>query len=258
MKNTQPSGFGYLLKGFSMLMTPGIKRFVFIPLIINIIIFVVFFYFSAHYFSHFVVWLDHKIPNWLQWLNWIIWPMFILISLFIVAYCFIIIASIIAAPFNIFLSDKVDLIITGKKANPDESVWDAVKDIPRALKRELDKLLYYLPRAVILLILFLIPVVNIVAGVLWFIYGCWVMSIQYIDYPMDNHRIPFQTMRIAMRKKLFTCLGFGCAMVIMLMIPILNLFVIPSAVIGATLMWHDHFKEMDMSSTKKVKQTDKI
>lgn len=253
MKNTSRSGFNYLLQGFSMLMSPGLKRFVFIPLIINTLIFAILFYFSAHYFSHFVVWLDHKIPSWLHWLNWIIWPLFIAISLFIIAYTFILVASIIASPFNVFLAEKVELIQTGKTPNPNDTIWDAIKDVPRALKREVDKILYYLPRAVILLILFLIPGINIIASVLWFIYGCWVMSIQYLDYPMDNHKIPFQEMRKAMRKKTFLSLSFGCTVVVVLMIPVLNFFVIPAAVIGATLMWQDHFSHLN---TQKITHDD--
>jgi len=234
------NGFGYLFKGFSMLTKPGIKRYVFIPLFINIILFLGFFFLALHYFSDFVTWFDHKIPHFLQWLNWILWPMFALACLFIIAYSFIIIANLIAAPFNSFLAEKVELVATGKKPNPDESTWDAIKDLPRVMKREVDKLVYYLPRAVILLVLFLIPGINIIATVLWFLFGCWVMSMQYVDYPMDLHKVSFEEMRKKMRKKPFMHLTFGCAVVIILLIPVVNFLLIPASVIGATLMYLDH------------------
>lgn len=250
MQNTPISGFAYLLRGFSMLTAPGLKRFVFIPLIINIVLFALLFYVSAHYFSHFVVWVDHKVPNWLHWLNWIIWPIFVLATIFIISYVFLIVANLIAAPFNSFLAEKVELIQTGKKPNADESVWDAVKDMPRVMGREFSKIMYYIPRFIILLILFIIPVVNIIASVLWFIFGCWVMAIQYVDYPMDIHKISFPEMRKRMRKRSLHHLSFGCGVVIVLMIPILNFLVIPAAVIGATLMWLD--EQQELASTEKT------
>ena len=52
-----------------------------------------------------------------------------------------------------------------------------IKDIPRALWREVQKILYYLPRAIGLLIIGLIPVVNLVAAVLWFLFNSWMMAL---------------------------------------------------------------------------------
>ncbi|MBP2261259.1 uncharacterized protein involved in cysteine biosynthesis [Pseudomonas sp. BP8] len=40
-----------------------------------------------------------------------------------------------------------------------------------------------MPRALALLILSFIPVVNVIAAPLWLIFGVWMMAIQYIDYP---------------------------------------------------------------------------
>lgn len=257
MRRRSSTGFGYLLLGFSMLTKPGIKRFVLIPLAINIALFAVLFFFAGHYFGDFVSWLDHKLPAWLHWLNWILWPVFVLSVLFVLAYFFVIIANIISAPFNSFLAEKVEWIETGHKPNPEDTVTDAAKDIPRVLSRELSKLKYYLPRAVVLLILFLIPGVNVVATVLWFIFGCWSMCMQYLDYPMDNHKVSLALMRKAMRQHLGLSLSFGCAVVIVLMIPVLNFLVIPAAVIGATLMWLD-YRQQWLSDSASANSTDQI
>lgn len=65
-----------------------------------------------------------------------------------------------------------------------------VKDIPRIMKREVQKLAYYLPRAIVLLLLYLIPGIGqTVAPLLWFGFSAWMLAIQYCDYPFDSSAI---------------------------------------------------------------------
>ncbi len=60
-----------------------------------------------------------------------------------------------------------------------------MKDIPRIMKREWQKLARYLPRAIVLLLLYFIPGVGqTVAPVLWFLFSAWMLAIQYCDYPL--------------------------------------------------------------------------
>jgi CysZ protein len=238
MRNTPTSGFGYLLKGFKMLNQKGLKRYVYIPLAINIVIYIFAIYSCGHYFAEFIGWLDGMLPSWLQWLGWILWPLFVVASGLLILYTFTLVANLVGAPFNSFLSEKVELLVTGKKLK-DEGVLGALKDIPRTLKRQLAIILYYLPRFIVLLVLLLIPALNVIGSVLWFVFGCWVMAMQYIDYPMDNHKVDFKDMRLAMRKLNFKYMGFGLAVTIGMLIPIVNLFVMPAAVIGATLFYLD-------------------
>ena len=61
---------------------------------------------------------------------------------------------------------------------------------PRAFLREVRKLLTYLPMTLGVLLLTIIPVFTAFAPLGWFLLGAWMMSLQFIDYPMDNHRLP--------------------------------------------------------------------
>jgi len=72
---------------------------------------------------------------------------------------------------------------------------------------------------------------------LWFVFSAWMMAMQYIDYPMDNHRTTFDDMRKYLKTHRGISFGFGCAVMIAAMIPGVNFFVMPAAVAGATLMW---------------------
>ena len=103
--------------------------------------------------------------------------------------------------------------------------------------RELRKLLYYLPRLVILLLLTLIPVVNLVASPLLLVFGVWMMAVQYIDYQADNEKVSFIDTLRWMRGRRGLSLGFGFLVYIGMLIPLVNLLVMPSAVAGSTLLW---------------------
>jgi len=61
--------------------------------------------------------------------------------------------------------------------------------------------------------------------------------LQYLDYPMDNHRLEFKVIRKKLANKKLNNLSFGSAVMLVSMLPILNFLVMPAAVIGATILW---------------------
>ena len=72
------------------------------------------------------------------------------------------------------------------------------------------------------------------------------MAIQYIDYPFDNHKISFITMRDALKQRRGKCLSFGALVTLFSAIPVVNLFVMPVAICGATAMWVDHYRQQQL------------
>jgi CysZ protein len=114
--------------------------------------------------------------------------------------------------------------------------------ISRTLLRELKKLEYFIPRYLGLLLISFIPVVNIVSPVLWFVFGAWVLTLQYLDYALDNNGHSFADLHQALKLQPLTTLGFGFVVAIGFMIPLVNLLVMPAAVCGATLYWSEQIK----------------
>lgn len=153
------NGVSYLTQGFRLIAQPQLRRFVIIPLIINILIFSGLISIAGHFFSDLVAWIDGALPEWLAWLNWLLWIVFGVSMLFIMAYLFILIANIIAAPFNGLLSERVQVFLTGKELETKETFAQLAI---RSVSRQLSLLLYYVPRALGLLILFLIPGKSVV------------------------------------------------------------------------------------------------
>ena len=233
----------YFLQGFTLIQTKGLKRFVFIPLAVNLILFSCALYALFGQIDGAIIWLVELIPDWLGWLktalSYIIWPLAVISVLLVFALIFGTLANWIAAPFNGLLAEKVEKHLTGQDLG-DTGVMDIVKDIPRTLGRELSKLGYYLPRAIgFLLLFFILPVIG---QVLWFLFSAWMMAIQYCDYAFDNHKVSFKDMRRTLNQSRGSCFSFGIGVSVFSMIPIVNFLVMPVAICGATAMWVDNLK----------------
>ena len=236
-------GANYLLKGFSLIHQKGIRRFAYIPMAINTLLFSFAIWLSV---SEFDSWIHRMIPSWipewlLGWIMWIIWPLFASLLLITIFFTFSIIANILAAPFNGPLAEAVEKKLLGQA--PEGLNWsEIIKDAPSMIWNEIRKLAYVLLWMIPLFILSWIPVVNITAPVLWVLFSSWMLAIDYHDYPMGNHQLKFPQQRELLRQKRFLALGFGAATLAATMIPIINFLVIPAAVAGATALYIDNYK----------------
>jgi len=237
--NNPAYGPGCLLKGLAMLKLPVLRRFILLPVLINLILFGIGFVVLQHYFSELMTWL---IPEWLDWLRWLLWPLFGLSFILVVYFFFVMFANLIAAPFYSLLAEKALIVLSGDKVE-NSSVLPLMKTVMPAIMSELGRMGYFITRAIPLLILFLIPGVNIVAPFLWFLFGAWFFSLDYTAYPLESQGILFKEQREIMKKKRLGALGFGSLLSFCLAVPILNLFIPPAAVIGATVYFMDAEKE---------------
>ncbi|WP_371920844.1 sulfate transporter CysZ [Pseudomonas sp. v388] len=231
------SGPQYLSQGLKLVLSPGLRLFVLLPLSINLVLFCGLIYLAIHQFGMWVDTFMPALPDWLSFLSYILWPLFVALVLLMVFFSFTMIANIIAAPFNGFLSEKVEAVIRGVDESPDFSWGELAAMVPRTLAREARKLGYMLPRMLGLFILSFIPVVNLIAAPLWLLFGIWMMAIQYIDYPADNHKLGWNEMLAWLKSKRWQSLSFGGIVYAALLVPGVNLLMMPAAVAGATLFW---------------------
>ncbi|MDP6164827.1 MAG: sulfate transporter CysZ [Gammaproteobacteria bacterium] len=229
-------GFIYLAKGARLLTHKELRLFVFLPLLVNVLLFglgigLVFIYVGG--------WVDASVaalPDWLAWSAWLLWLVLTLLLAMGVFWGFNIIANLIAAPFNGLLAEKTQMLLTGCPV--DGGGWDDfLRLLPSALGREVSKLLYYLPRVIILFVVGFIPGMQLFMPWLWLAFAAWMMAIQYVDYPMDNNRISFANMKRRLRQRKLLHLSFGSGVSLLLLLPLINFFVMPIAVVGATILW---------------------
>ncbi|HSG03730.1 MAG TPA: sulfate transporter CysZ [Marinobacterium sp.] len=244
--NNPVAGSAYLLRGLAYLPTPGIRSFVIIPLMINLVLFATAIYLL---FSNFSAWVQFLIDlwlpdwDWLSFLEYLLWPLLAVLVVIGVYYGFSVVANFIAAPFNGILAEKVEQQLRGQVNSNLDSWQSALKVIPQSLGRELSKLAYYLPRLLLLFVLSFIPILNLAMPFIWFAFGAWMMAIQYCDYPMDNNRVSFKQMKLLLAQRRWSSLGFGSLVQMGMLVPLLNLLLMPAAVIGATIFWVEQYRD---------------
>ena len=228
------TGAGYFFKGLSLLNKPGVRRFVIMPLLINILIFSGLIWLSADRFGGFIDWMTPSLPDWLLWLTWLLWLVFGLMAFIVLFFGFSILANLVGAPFNSYLAGAVEKYLTGQ-ALPEtgKSLW---QDVVEAILGELKKILYYLLWAIPLLIIGFIPGINLLAPVLWAVFGAWMLSLEYTDYPLGNYGLTFPAIRRKISEQRMLSLGFGGAVMLATLIPLFNFLVMPVAVAGATAL----------------------
>lgn len=241
MNGSLAEGIRYFLDGFKLITKPGLRLYVFVPLLINFTLFFFASWYSYGLYTEGVNKLLSYIPDWLSFIEWILLPIFILTMGTIIFFIFNMVANIVASPFNGLLAEKTELYLTNQDSlGQGGGFAELVKIVPHSVMRELHKLKYYLPRFFLLTLLtFWIPGLNILV----FLFGAWMMSIQYIDYPMDNHKISMKDMIALIKTRNLSALGFGGVVMFTLMVPILNFVVIPAAVCGASIFWVKELKD---------------
>ena len=236
----------YVLVGWHLVRRPGLRRFVLAPLAVNLAVFGGLGWWLTGTASEWVagwtlferhgeLWLLGALETLLRWL-------LTLALVFALAWLFTLLANLVGAPFNGLLAERVEAHLTGERPTEDPGWLSMLRGLPRLMGSEIAKLLYLLGWLVPLLLLHLVPLVNVVAPALLFLFGAWMFALEYLDYPMGNHGALFRDVRGAARERRRTAFGFGLAVAALSVVPIVNLVVMPVAVAGATALWVDHWR----------------
>ena len=234
------TGANYVLKGLRLINKPGVRSFVIVPLLINTLLFTALIWFLSGQFGELVDQWTPSLPDWLSWLSWLLWLLFGTAILIILFFSFTILANLIGAPFNSYLSAAVELHLTG--SSPESETRGVFTEIMNSLSGELKKIMYFILWSIPLIVITFIPVINVISPLLWAIFGAWMMSIEYADYPLGNRGLSFPEIKTTLRQKSILSLGFGGMVMLISLIPVFNFLIMPVAVIGATIMRIEQFK----------------
>jgi len=241
------SGFGHIFNGLKLITQPGLRRFVIIPLSINVALFGGATWYLFIKFDEWMTSLLPDFPDWLSWLEsllmWLLWPLFSVMILLVIFYTFTFIANLIAAPFNSLLAEKVEKHLTGQPVDSGPG-FPTSEMIKRSIASELGKLIYFIKWWLLLFILTLIPVVNLAAPFIWVLFGAWMLSLEYLDYPMANHNKFFKDINKQAMSKRSLSFGFGGGVMLLTSIPLLNFIAMPAGVAGATSLWVKHGEQI--------------
>lgn len=245
------AGARFLLGGFSLINQPGVRRFAYIPILINTLLFSAAIWFGVSQFDYWMTALSPAwLPGWLETaLMWILWPLFAVLILIIVFFTFTILANIVAAPFNGLLAEAVEKRLSNQPP-PEQTMLQLIADTPRMIWNEIRKLGYLLKWMLPLLLLSWIPGLNLIAPLLWIGFSSWTLALDYHDYPLGNHLLGFPEQRALLRQKRGLALGFGMTTLGATMIPVINFLVIPAATAGATQLYVERLKGLPVKTAQ--------
>ncbi|QEY50748.1 sulfate transporter CysZ [Legionella longbeachae] len=226
-------GTFYLLRGIRHLFTKGLKRFIILPLVVNFLMFAGLFYLISHYLLPYAYYYLNQLPSWLSFLSTLFFIIFILGFFLMFLSLFTVVFNVVAAPLNGLLAEKTQNILYASSI-PDISFYQMAL---RSLQRQMEFLRYFIPRFCGVGILFFVPFLQPVYPFIWFIFNAWMLSIQYQDFAMDNNLVDFKEMRQEIKRNKMRSLGLGCSINLASLIPVINILVMPAAVIASTILF---------------------
>ena len=235
------AGAGYVWKGFRLIRRPGLRRYFLMPILLNVLIFSMLTWYGTGKLTA----LAHQyLPEsggwWIAILALLAAVLVGLAFLVLIFFGFTLLLNLIGAPFNDLLAEKVEAMLNGESKGP-ASGWSRLPAVAvAAVKNELKKYIYFLILGLLVLIPAWIPGLNVVvAPVLSVLVGGWMLAIEYLAYPMGRHDQLFPAVRKWAGANFLLSLGFGLTVLLFTMTPLVNLLIMPAAVAGATLMWHE-------------------
>lgn len=232
------SGIYYFFLGLKNLNKKGLRALVILPIVFNVLIFAAIAYFSYHYLAAFTHYYISKLPSWLSFLNTVFTVLFFLLFVLVFMTTFSVLANICAAPFNGLLAERAQKLL---KEDPiPERGWRQM--VIQTIRRQGQFIAYYIPRFIGMCLLFFIPPLHPILPLLWFLFNAWILSIQYQDFVMDNNLVDFKSMKNMISDRRALSFGFGIIISAISVIPIINLAIMPAAVIGGTLVFYEYKK----------------
>ena len=171
-------------------------------------------------------------------LNIVIYYIFFgLISVFLfvlIGYTFNLVVSILASPFNDFLSGRVEKILLGEKPQTlQEGLMKSLRNFLVILREEIKKIIVISLIALIAVVLGFFPILAPVS----FFLSAVCLSIQFLDYTWCRREMSFRSCFRDLKKFLFSYSFAGVLFSFIMMVPILSLFCISYAVVFYTIIW---------------------
>jgi len=217
-------------QGFFLLARPELRRFIWMPLLLNLCLYALGLWAIHYYFD---IAINYFLPTWLIWLHWFLWPLVAASFIVLMFLSFTLLANLLGSPFYSILADKVAAILgLQQELRHEEPLWQAVQ---HGMATELSRLRYYGIRVLPMLLLFVIPVVNIAVPLFWLLFNGWFLMLEYTSYPLERYGCDFDEQRCILAKARVASICFGVAVLLGLTVPLLNVLIPPAAVVGAVI-----------------------
>ncbi|MDQ6954712.1 MAG: EI24 domain-containing protein [Mariprofundaceae bacterium] len=163
-------------------------------------------------------------------LSWLVWILAILLALLTGVVSFAILGSAATAPWLDELAVQVELLRGYKGVEQGGVAW---KQCLASLSNSARPLLGLLVWGCVALFIFMIPVIGPIMGtVIWTYAGIRFLCFELMDTTASREKLNFTARKTMLNERWFFWLGFGGLAMLLMMLPLLNLLVIPAAVVA--------------------------
>ena len=239
------SGLTYPARALGVLArTPRLWGYILIPILVNIVV-------GATLYAGLLVAgfraidsLVAGLPDWAALLSLLLRVLLVIGLLIATGFVLVRFGVVFGSPWYAQLSGELELLRTGQPApEAGTGLGIALRDLGRALKFELQKLLLIVAIGLLLLLLNLIPVVGqLLATAGGVALGATIVCLDFFDYPLERRRLSFREKLGLIRRSLPASAGFGLACLTLVSIPFVNLLSIPVCVAAGTLFFCDRVR----------------
>ncbi|OIO71296.1 MAG: hypothetical protein CO186_07890 [Zetaproteobacteria bacterium CG_4_9_14_3_um_filter_49_83] len=176
------------------------------------------------------LWLPDGDAWYWQILAWLVHALALLLALLIGAVTFTMLGSVAVAPWLDTLAVRTGRL-SGKDLQENTATWSV--QILQSISNSIRPLLGLLLGGLLALMLVWIPVIGqLAATLIWGIAGIMFLSYELMDTNASRLGLPFSQRKQKLKQRRFYWLGFGGLAMLLMMVPLVNVLVIPAAVVA--------------------------
>lgn len=165
-------------------------------------------------------------------LAWLSWLFSLLLALAVGLVSYVVLGSVVSAPWLDMLAERVEQGAVHAGRQP----WWRI--MVASLASSVMPLLQFIPYALLSLLLLLVPVYGTaVAGIVWSYAGIRLLAYEFLDTPAARRGWGWPERKAALENNRWFYFGFAGLASGLLLVPVLNLFVLPAAVVGLSRFW---------------------
>ena len=173
---------------------------------------------------------------WSDPLAWVLGLLFWILVVFVLVFAFVPLATLVAAPFNDILSEKVEGILGCELNDPSFSFGRLVREGFVSLSTCFRLLTVTFVLHLAVLPLYLVPVIGLPAGTAAAIaIDVRFVVLEFTSYSMERRAYTYRQQRDFLRRYRARTWGFGSMAFVLMAIPGLNALFIPVSVVAVSL-----------------------
>jgi len=163
-------------------------------------------------------------------LAWLLWLFSFVLACGVAIVSYVTLGTIAAAPWLDGLCERVERISGVQAPVPASAAW---RSILASMHNAVMPLATFVPRAVLAGLLLLVPVYGtVLAGCVWAWAGLRLVAFELMDAPASRRGWAWKERRDEWERRKWFYLGLAGTASLFMLVPVLNLFVLPAAAVG--------------------------